>query len=50
MLQQACLSLEAVTDNPLGFRMCVGPVPHNQTCVMLNTSADPVAMMDGLMV
>ena len=30
--------------------MCVGPVPHNQTCVMLNMSADPVAMMTGLMV
>ena len=30
--------------------MCVGPVPHNLTCVMLNMSADPVAMMTGLKV
>ena len=30
----------------LGFRhTCAGLVPHNQTCVMVNTSADPVAMM-----
>ena len=30
--------------------MCVGHVAHNQTCVMLNMSADPVAMITGLMV
>ena len=35
MLQKNCL----VSD------MCAGPVPHNQTCVMVITSADPVAMM-----
>ena len=27
-----------------------GPVPHNQTCVMVNMSADPVAMMPGQLV
>ena len=30
--------------------MCAGPVPHNQTCVMINMSADPVAMMPGQLV
>ena len=30
--------------------MCVGRVQHNQTCVILNMTADPVAMMTGLMV
>ena len=30
--------------------ICVGPVPHNQTGVMLSMSADPVAMMTGLVV
>ena len=28
--------------------MCTGPVPHNQTVVMANMSADPVGMMAGL--
>ena len=28
--------------------MCAGPVPHNQKCVMVNMSADPVAMIAGL--
>ena len=27
-----------------------GPVPHNQTGVMVNMSADPVAMVPGLLV
>ena len=30
--------------------MYAGPVPHNQTCVMVNMSADPVAMMPGQLV
>ena len=45
------MSREAVTENKrLVSDMCVGPVPHNQTCVMLNMSADPVPMMTGLMI
>ena len=27
--------------------MCAGPVTHTKTCVMVNMSADPVAMMPG---
>ena len=27
--------------------MCAGPVPHNQTYLMVNISANPVAMMPG---
>ena len=30
--------------------MCAGHVPLNQTCVIVNMSADPVAMMPGLLV
>ena len=30
--------------------MCTGPVPHNQTCLTVNMSADPVGMMAGLLV
>ena len=30
--------------------MHAGPVPHNQACVMVNMSADPVAMIPGLLV
>ena len=30
--------------------MCACPVPHNQTYVMVNMSADPVAMMSGQLV
>ena len=30
--------------------MCAGQWPHNQTCVMVNMSADPVAMMPGQLV
>ena len=30
----------------LGF----SPVPHNQTCILINMSADPVATMPGLLV
>ena len=30
--------------------MCAGPVPHNQTCAMINMSADQMAMMAGLLV
>ena len=37
LLQTNCL----VSD------MYAGPVPHNQICVMVNMSADPVAMMPG---
>ena len=40
LLQKKCL----VSD------MCAGPVPHNQTCIMIKMSADPVAMMAGLLV
>ena len=40
LLQNSCL----ISD------MCAGPVPHNQTCVMVNMSADPVAIMPGLLV
>ena len=28
--------------------MCTGPVPHNQTCLMVNMSADPVGIIAGL--
>ena len=34
----------------LGSDMYAGTVPHNQTCVMVNMSADPVAMMPRLLV
>ena len=34
----------------LGFRHVCWPVPHNQTGVMVNMSAHPVAMMSGLLV
>ena len=30
--------------------MCASPVPQNQTCVMVNMSAGPVAMMPGQLV
>ena len=30
--------------------ICAGPVQLNHTCVMVNTSADPVAIMTGLLV
>ena len=30
--------------------MCAGPVPRSQICVMVNISADPVAMMPGHLV
>ena len=29
---------------------CGGPVLHNQTCIMVKMSADPVAIMAGLLV
>ena len=51
VLQQACWSHEAVTEqNCLVSDMCTGHVPHNQTCLMVNMSADPVKMMAGLLV
>ena len=28
--------------------ICSRPVQHNQKCIMVNMSADPVAMIDGL--
>ena len=34
----------------LGFRHHAGPVPHNKTYAMVNMSADPLAMMPGLLV
>ena len=36
--------------NCLVLDMYAGPVPHNQTCVMVNMSADPLAMMPGHLV
>ena len=36
--------------NCLVSDMYAGSVPHNQTCAMVNMSADPVAMMPGLLV
>ena len=30
--------------------MCAGSMPHNQTCVMVKMSTDPVAIMAGLLV
>ena len=36
--------------NCLVSDMYAGPVPHNQTCAIVNMSADPVAMMLGLLV
>ena len=51
VLQQACLAREAVTNtNCLVSDICAGSVPQNQTCVMVNMSADPVATMAGLLV
>ena len=51
VLQQACLSHEAVTEqNCLVSDICNGPVPHNQTFLMVNMSADPVGMMTELLV
>ena len=54
MLQQACYSRAAVIEqNCLVSDMCTvcnGPVPHNQTYLMVNMSADPVDMMAGLLV
>ena len=29
--------------------MCTGPVPHNQTCLMVNVSDDPVGIMAWLL-
>ena len=42
--------MKLLQKKTLGSDMCSGFVPHNQTCVMLNMSADPAAMMTGLMV
>ena len=36
--------------NCLVSDMYGGQAPHNQTCVMVNMSDDPVAMMPGLLV
>ena len=36
--------------NCLVSDMYAGPEPHNQICVMVYMSADPVAMMPGLLV
>ena len=36
--------------NCLVTNMCAGSVPHNKTCLKVNMSADPVAMMAGLLV
>ena len=36
--------------NCLVSDMYAGPVPHNQTCVMVKMSAGPVAIMPGLLV
>ena len=36
--------------NCLVLDICAGPVPHNQTCVLVDMSTDPLAMMDGLLV
>ena len=42
---------EAVTEqNYLVSDICTGPLPHNQTCLMVNMSADHVGMMAGLLV
>ena len=30
--------------------MCAGSISHNQTCVMVKMSTDPVAIMAGLLV
>ena len=51
VLQQACWSREAVTEqNCLFSDMCTIHVPHNQTCLMVNMSADLVGMMAALLV
>ena len=42
--------VKLLQTNCLVSDMYAGPVPHNQTCAMVNVSADPVAMMPGLLV
>ena len=42
--------VKLLQTNCLVSGMYAGPVPHNQTCVMVNMSADPVAMMPVLLV
>ena len=46
----ASLVKSCYRHNCLVSDMCAGQVPHNQTCVMVNMSADPVAMMPGQLV
>ena len=52
-------SLVKLLDITAWFQTCytcwygvslTGPVPHNQTCVVVNMSVDPVAMMPGQLV
>ena len=51
VLQQACWSCEAVAgQNCLVSYMCTGHVPRNQTCLMVNMSADPLEIMAWLLV
>ena len=41
------VSWSCYRHNCLVSDMCAGPLPHNQTCVMVNMSAVPVAMVPG---
>ena len=47
---QYCNMPASLVHNCLVSDMCAGSVPHNQTCVMVNMSADLVAMMPGQLV
>ena len=42
--------VKLLQNNFLFSDMYAGPVPHNQTCVIVNMSADPVAWMPGQLV
>ena len=42
--------VKLLQDNCLVSDMYTCPVPHSETCLMVNMSADPVAMMPGLLV
>ena len=42
--------VKLLQNNCLVSDLYAGPGPHNHTCAMVNMSADPVAMIPGLLV
>ena len=44
------VSLSCYRKNCLVSDLCTGPVPHNQTCLMVNMYADSAGMVAGLLV